>query len=412
MKAFLVFVFAGLATVGSAEWVSIGPDGGNVMALAIDPNNSSRLLAIPYTYPDTPNVYVSEDSGANWQVAGRFGGLYPLCLAIDHHQPRRVYALGRSGLFLFSTDGGETWNSRPLSRFAYALKPDPHIEGRVFACGYEVIGGNPVPVVFVSTDYGENWFRVIPDSQAISIQAFSLAFDPNRSDLVWLGCNGARVYRSEDGGTSWELRGSGLPENSTVQMISVNPDNSSIVLAATSAGAYRTTDEGENWYQVEVPQAIMVDFPLTDGARGYAIGYNETTRASAVFVSTDSGATWSLAQPGIVLDKGSGFCSDPNVPLVAYVNNTRGVFRTVDGANNWSERHSGLRFAHISTISVSPVDSGRVYLEFYENGVYKSLDGGNTWQRCEDFLACGNICGIGIAPNAGVDVLYALEGKG
>lgn len=408
----VVFIFVGLTTVCSAEWVSIGPDGGNVMALAIDPQNSSRLLAIPYSYPDTPKVYVSEDSGANWQVAGRFGDIYPLCLTIDHHQSERVYALGRSGGVWFSTDGGETWRSVSLDGFAYALKSDPHNEGRVFACGYGVIGSDVLPAVFVSTDYGENWVRVIPDSQAISIQAFGLAFDPNVSDLVWIGCNGARVYHSADGGTNWELKAAGLPENSTVQMVSVNPGNNNILLAATSGGAFRTTDGGENWNQVQVPQAMVVDFPLTDGARGYAIGYNETTGASAVFISTDSGATWTLTQPGIILDKGSGFCSDPNVALVAYINNTKGVFRTIDGGNNWSERHSGMRFAHISTISVSPVDSRRVYLEFYENGVYKSLDGGTTWQRCEDFLACGNICGIGVAPNAGEDVLYALEGKG
>ncbi len=412
MKIIRFMLFAGLAAVCSAEWVSIGPDGGYIQALAIDPSSSSRLLAIPYTYPDTPKVYVSQDSGANWQVLGSFGDIYPLCLAIDCHQPQKVYALGRSGGVWFSTDGGENWLSRGLDGFAYALKSDPHNAGRVFACGYGVIGSNVLPAVFVSTDYGENWVRVIVDSQANSIQAFWVSFDPSVSDLVWIGCNGARIYRSGNGGMNWEMRGSGLPENSTVQMVSVNPGNSGILLAATSAGAYRTTDGGEDWQQVQVPQARVVDFPLTDGARGYAVGYDETTRTGRVFVSIDSGANWTLAQPGFVLDKASGFCSDPNIPDVAFINNNRGVFRTIDGGNHWSERHSGMRFAHISTISVNPVESSRVYLEFYENGVYKSTDGGNTWHRCQDFLACGNICGIGIAPGAAADILYALEGKG
>jgi len=401
-----------LATTCAGEWISIGPDGGYVQALAIDPNNSSRLLAITYSYPDTPQVYVSTDSGAHWQVIGRFDNIAASALAFDPYQTDRVYALGSSGWILISTDCGATWRIGSLPGLNYTMKPDPHTPGRILVGGYDVVNGNYLPVVFISTDYGENWTRVVPDSAAVNRQILCLAFDPSAPDVVWVGGSGARVYRSEDGGVTWEMRACGLPENSSVQMLAVNPRNSNLLLAATSAGAYRTTDGGEDWQQVDVPQTRVVDFPLTDAARGYAVGYDETTRTGRVFVSTDSGANWTLAQPGFVLDKAGGFCSDPNTPDVAFINNNRGVFRTGDGGNHWSERHYGMRFAHISTISVNPVESSRVYLEFYENGVYKSTDGGNTWQRCEDFLACGNICGIGVAPGSGADVLYALEGKG
>ncbi|MGQ9708489.1 MAG: VPS10 domain-containing protein [bacterium] len=412
MKVWWVLFLTFSTTIGVAEWVAIGPDGGNVLALAIDPGSSSRLLAIPYSYPDTPSVYVTTDSGASWQVLGRFGDVYPLCLAIDHHQPNRVYALNRTGNVLLSTDSGASWRIGSLPGLNNTLKPDPHTAGRVWVGGYDVVNGNYLAAVCVSTDYGETWTRLIPDSTALNQQIFCIAFDPTVGDVIWIGGNSARVYRTSDGGLNWEVRALGLPANSSVQSLSVNPANGSILLAATSSGLYRTTDAGEMWQAVGISNPSRVDFPLTNPARAYTFGYDSLLQQNRLFVSSDTGATWTIALPGLTVDKGTGFLSDPLVPDVAFINNLRGVFRTVDGGNNWSERHYGMRFAHISTISVNPVESSHIYLEFYENGIYKSTDGGSTWTRCADFLSCGNICGIGIAPVAGADILYALEGKG
>ncbi|MGQ9678469.1 MAG: WD40/YVTN/BNR-like repeat-containing protein [bacterium] len=156
----------------------------------------------------------------------------------------------------------------------------------------------------------------------------------------------------------------------------------------------------------------MVEFPLTDGARGYAMGYDTAVLSLRLFVSLDSGATWRPPHPGFIFGRSGWFLTDPIVPNRIYAYTTTGIFRSDDGGDNWVEHHTGIRLAHISTVAVSPNDSSRVYLEYYENGIFKSFDGGNTWHRCTQFLDCGNICGIGITPGTSDDVLYALEGKG
>ncbi|NPV14067.1 hypothetical protein HPY86_03940 [candidate division WOR-3 bacterium] len=407
-----LFFLALLLVASQAEWVSIGPDGGYIQILTIDPQSPNRLLAIPYEGRDTPRVFVTVDSGAHWQTLSRFGDIYPLALAIDPYQSNRVYALNGGGNLLLSTDSGVSWYLGSLPGLNLTLKPDPHRAGRLLVGGYDVVNGNYLPAIHISTDFGAHWLRVIPDSTAFNQQALCIEFDPAVRDVVWVGCSNSLIYRSTDGGVTWERRCSGLPANASIQALSVNPDNSDLVLAATAFGLYRTTNAGMTWQSAGVTRATVVQFPLTDGAIGYALGYDSLTQSYRLFVSHDSGATWRGAQPGITLDKGGGLIADPLVPNRAYIYSPKGVFWTNDGGNNWSERHSGMRFARISTISVSPSDSSRLYLEFYENGIFKSLDGGNTWRRCSDFLACGNICGIGIATSTNTDILYALEGKG
>jgi photosystem II stability/assembly factor-like uncharacterized protein len=409
-KSLLLIVL--LLTAIRAEWISVGPDGGNIQILTIAPQSPNRMLAIPYEGRDTPRVFVTVDSGAHWQTLSRFGSFSPLTMAIDPYQAHRVYALDGGGNLLLSTDSGVSWRPGSLPALNFTLKPDPHTPGRLLVGGYDVVNGNYLPAVHISTDFGEHWVRVTPDSTALNQQVLCIEFDPAVRDVIWLGCSDSLVYRTTDAGITWQRRSTGLPPYATIQVLSVNPEHGAIALAATAYGLYRSTNAGITWQSVGVTRALAAQFPLTDGAIGYAIGYDTLTQSYQLFVSRDSGATWRVAQPGIVLDKGGGMIADPIVPNRAFVYCPKGVYWTNDGGNNWSERHSGMRFAHISTISVSPADSNRVYLEFYENGIFKSTNGGNTWRRCSDFLACGNICGIGIAPGSGTDILYALEGKG
>ncbi|MEO0021462.1 MAG: hypothetical protein ABIK48_04740 [candidate division WOR-3 bacterium] len=412
MRCWTVLVFAGLVMSGSAQWVSVGPDGGNVQALAVDPQNPDRLLAISYTYPDTPQVYFSSDRGASWQVQGRFDQISASALELDPFVQDRVYALGGSGYVLISTDCGASWRMGILPGLNNTLKPDPHHAGRVLVGGYDVINGNYLPVVQISTDYGASWTRVIIDSTANNRPVQHLAFDPSVPDVVWAGCIAGRIYRSSDGGFTWEPRHTGVAPLAGVYRLAVSPANSELLLAGTSAGIYRTTDGGLHWTPLGLSRTRIVVFPLTDTSRAYAVSYDTVLFTERVFVSSDTGVTWSAAEPGMVLAKSGGLIADPQVRDLAYIYCNRGVFRSTDAGTHWSERHTGMRFAHISTISVSPTDSSRVYLEFYENGVYRSDDGGITWERCPEFLDCGNICGIGVAPGAGADILYALEGKG
>ncbi|MBN2464674.1 hypothetical protein JXD38_03490, partial [candidate division WOR-3 bacterium] len=58
----LLIVFS----MGYADWIAIGPDGGNIMALALDPQHPATLYALPYEYPGVPRVFKTTTGGSAW----------------------------------------------------------------------------------------------------------------------------------------------------------------------------------------------------------------------------------------------------------------------------------------------------------------------------------------------------------
>jgi photosystem II stability/assembly factor-like uncharacterized protein len=218
------------------------------------------------------------------------------------------------------------------------------------------------------------------------------------------------VFRTTDGGAHWVSASGGLPATSSVQKLAVNSGNPDIVLAAASDGVYRTTDAGGSWVRVdEITMAFDVALTAANPAVAYCLGYDT---APCLYMSTDSGATWAVQPGNVQQSKGGSLITDPSDGDVIYSPGAAGIRKTTDQGEHWSGANSGIRIATISTISSSPWDQGNVYVECYQNGVFRSTDGGTEWTRCQDFLSCGAICGIGLAPGGGNDVMYALEGAG
>jgi hypothetical protein len=110
--------------------------------------------------------------------------------------------------------------------------------------------------------------------------------------------------------------------------------------------------------------------------------------------------------------KGGSVIPDPSNADVVYSPGVRGVIKTTDRGAHWAAANTGIRIASIPTISSSPWNPRAVYVEATDNAVFQSQCAGDTWTRCADFLSCGAICGIGLAPGVGTDVMWALEGSG
>src|SRR5207245_11580969 len=101
-------ISAGAAAAQSGTWVSNGPEGGTIHALAIDPQTSSTL----YAGTSGGGVFQSTDGGASWRAinTGLTGGEVR-ALVIDPQTPSTLYA-GTSGRGVFqSTDGGASWRA-------------------------------------------------------------------------------------------------------------------------------------------------------------------------------------------------------------------------------------------------------------------------------------------------------------
>lgn len=402
----LALALLALASISSAEWVAIGPDGGNIMALALDPQQPAALYALPYEYPGGPRVYKTTNGGGGWVNVGVLPDYAVNHLLVDPYEPNYLYGMTSNTVWR-STDGGSSWDDYTLPTYATSIAADPLVSGRLFVSGYGY-SGYSVPVVMISTDYGQSW-----NEQALGPETaytYCVAFDPVDTASAYAGCSNGLVFRTTDGGAHWDSACSGLPGNAYIQDIVVNSGNHQILLAAASDGVYRSTNAGGSWAKAG-SFARVTDLALSpaDPAIAYCLGYDT---APCLYVSNDSGSTW-VQQPGKVQQgKGGSLIADPANADVVYSPGLRGVIKTTDRGASWLPANTGIRIATISTISSSAWEKCNVYVECSENGVFRSYDAGTSWTRCEDFLSCGNICAIGLAPGTGADVIWALEGSG
>jgi photosystem II stability/assembly factor-like uncharacterized protein len=403
----LMLLVAILTVSAGAEWISIGPDGGNVQALAVDYGQPQVMYAVPYEYPDNPRLFRSSDAGASWNAVGVLSEAFVSVLAVDRHQPQVLYALGGYNSVMRSSDRGASWGSIAIPGAAQCLSSDPFFAGRVIAAGY-TLGSFPEAAVFISTDFGRTWSQQAlgPDTN----YAYSVAFDPVNSGIAYVGCYRGMVYRTTDAGNSWGLRNTGLPAGSALTSLSVNPGDPRIVITGAADGVYRTTSAGDSWTRVgSVARTYALDFSPAQANIAYLVGYDSTTR---LFVSTDTGASWTAQPSNVILGKATSLRADPLSGDGVYLNGGTGILKSSDQGAHWNMASNGIRVARIPVITVPRWERSRVYLEAAENGVFKSGNSGAAWTRCEDFLSCGSICGIGITPGTGNDVLWALEGMG
>src|SRR5206468_3734344 len=170
---------------GINSWTSNGPEGRSIMALAIDPMTPSTLYAGTYG----GGVYKSTSGGAGWSAVntglpyyyGRYYFRpYVTALAIDPQTPTTLYAgTGGSGVFK-STDGGASWSAvntgLPYSGPSYT----PH-------------------------------YSYVP----------ALAIDPQTPATLYAGTSGSGVFKSTDGGASWNAVNTGLPNYPYVLTVAI-----------------------------------------------------------------------------------------------------------------------------------------------------------------------------------------------
>lgn len=114
-------------------WTSIGPEGGLIYALAVDPVTPTTLYAGAYN----GGVFKSTDSGMNWNAINT--GLYNFkirALAINPAMPNILYAGTEDGGVFKSIDGGENWSSANVdlnNDRVYALAIDPTTPATLYA---------------------------------------------------------------------------------------------------------------------------------------------------------------------------------------------------------------------------------------------------------------------------------------
>jgi photosystem II stability/assembly factor-like uncharacterized protein len=235
---------------------------------------------------------------------------------------------------------------------------------------------------------GTTWTTVFDDEDAYSIGCITI--DPSNSNTLWVGTGenvsgrhvafGSGVYRSRDGGQSWENLG--LQASDHIGMIRVDPRDSDVVFVAAQGplwsgggerGLYKTTDAGVTWRKV-----------LGEGLGNSAMD-DQYTGVSEVHLDPENpdilfAVSWQrFRNVAVLMDGGPG----------------SGIHNSTDGGETWRELGEGLPEEDMGKIglALSPQQPGVVYatieLAHRKGGFYRSTDGGESWEKRNDYISGG-----------------------
>lgn len=286
---------------------------------------------------------------------------------------------------------------------------------------------------------GTTFFPVSDSIESPSVGALAVA--PSNPEIVWLGTgedfnarlshSGSGVYKSKDGGKTWEYKG--LPDSHHISVILVHPENPDLVYVAvmghlftpnSERGIFKTTDCGDNWEKVlyidENTGVIdMVMNPANPDVL-YASAYEKYRlpwtfvsggKNSRIYKTTDGGKTWKKLTNGLPEEKLGRigltiFPKNPNIlyavieilkPYIPTGNEEEqdmhmkpigeviwgDVYKTTDGGVNWFKANPDtVNVADkapysFNKIYVVPDDPDRIYV--LSMTMPYSTDGGKSW---------------------------------
>lgn len=367
----LIFLslFALPALAGVGVWTPLGPEGGSVWALAVDPDDDGIVYAGTFN-----GVFKSTDGGATWAPASKGLGPAGKPVLVLAATSEAIYA-GTIGSGVYrSTDGGATWVSasaglpvNEIDATVGALVADPRSPGRIWA-GTEV-------GVFFTANGGLSW-----QSRRRDVRVTGLAMTPDGKALY--ASNQRGVFRTKDQGKTWTTVGQGLSTATLYGDVVVDPAAPSNVFVA-GLGLWKSRDGGR-WRQV-APNLFdgRVHALAWQGKRLFALHYS--VKRQGIWFSDDHGATWTAAAESPSDPYIADLAAGPDLVYAGVRGYTTpgGVFRSLDHGQHWNSSTAGLKGFEARGVAVHPSEPDVLYAAVDLHGVFKSTDRGATWKRLD-----------------------------
>lgn len=371
------------SALSNLNWRSIGPAlmGGRVADIEGVPGDPNTV----YVATGSGGIFKTTNGGIDWTpIFDRQNTMSVGDIALEPGNPDVIWVgTGESNVrnsvsfgdgVYKSTDGGKTWkhlglkDTNTISKIVVSPK-NPDI-AYVAAVGH-AWGENEERGVFMTTDGGKTWTKTLYiDNQH---GASDLEIDPVNPNILYAGMwrferkpwtftSGSEkggVYRSIDGGRTWNKLEKGLPKMIGRIGLSVSQSNPNVVYAmleAKEGTLYRSDDKGENFRQVYKNQNIVgrgfyytrVKVDPTDENKVYAV-------ASPLFKSLDGGRNFSRIAPNIHIDF-HALWIDPQNPKRMWNGQDGGVAVSMDEGKSWEyvNNFAAGQFYQIFTDNVAP----------------------------------------------------------
>ena len=362
-------------------------------------------------------VFKSTDVGATWiDVSTGLGNGGIQALLFDGTNLFAGTPADSAGVYR-STNGGTSWDP------AAAGLPIGKIMRSLISFGAYVFAGTEGDGIYRSSDHGDTWAKTDVNNTLLA-QQLVFTFCTKDQALFAGAQNG--IYKSTDGGTTFQRIINGFPPNIGLFAWSLTVSGGDIVAAVTVLlspsepldGIFYSSDDGSTWHQATLPIIpTAVTAVASDGSSlAYAGVFGQSSSVKGLYKSTDAGVTWAqrpalnvdierLAANGSNVLAGGLFgayystdfgeswaFSDPpgNCPFGCgiftytfrgssiFAGDTAGMFFSTDSGATWVPVNEGFPQCPIPDVEASCADSNYLFAGTFGEGVWRKLLGTGT----------------------------------
>ncbi len=359
-------------------------------------------------------ILTSDGARKRWDVNGpHFAGWELYHLKGSPADPNRLYASQTSSWFgqiiQRSDDGGKTWNTPGGEKIPGPYDPPGGISNK-FSYDSSAETGRPLTT--------HQWYDGTQRPWEFK-RVWHLEPSLTDPDTVYAGVEDAALFRSTNGGQSWEelagLRevkghlwqpGAGGMCLHTITLDRTNTER--IFVAISAAGAFRSDDGGKSWRAINKGLKSQYELPDPDADVGHCVHRIalHPARPNVLFMqkhwdvmrTDDAGDSWHEISGDLPTDFGFAIdvhAHEPNTVFVVPIKSDSEhfppdgklrVYRSRTGGQDWEALTKGLPQEHCyvnvlrDAMAVDQLDPCGIYFGTTGGQVYGSADGGDSWQ--------------------------------
>ncbi len=283
----------------------------------------------------------------------------------------KIIAVGDAGTIMISPDIGATWIVQYIEQFQYLS-----INSICFIDSLNGYLGGGTGFVYKTTDGGNTW-----NEQHSGTTAWVNTIYFSSLNVGYVACSNGIIVKTIDGGANWTTLN--FPSTRSVKDIYFKNDNQGFALA-DQGGIYYTTDGGNTWVQ-EVLFGITqraASIQAFNDSTIYVTGHDTLT---FIYKTFDSGTTWNRTQAttGSYINKSCFTSLDTGF---ACVGTTPKLARTTDGGLSWVFNWvtTGIWYQNLRSVDI--INSNYIMSSLTNGMLLKSTDFGNSWIPLTDTI--------------------------